>query len=91
MLRTYIYLPDELNQQIKLTADLQRKSKAEIIRRALEKGLAVVKSKKSDSAKILLQIAKEAEKLHVKGPKDLSFNHDYYTWGGPKRNIKTGE
>lgn len=84
MLRTYIYLPDDLKQQIKLTANLLGKSKAEVIRQALEKGLFTTNAKKSQSAKVLLKIAKEAEKLpsEPNAPRDLSSNHDYYTWGG---------
>lgn len=29
----------------------------------------------------LLELAKLAEKYHIKGPKDLSSNHDKYIWG----------
>ena len=86
MQRTHIYLPDDLNTEIEFTAKTQRKSKAEVIREALKEGLKVVEPKKSRSAQALLEMAKEAEKLHVSGPKDLSYNHDYYTWGGKKKS-----
>lgn len=41
---------------------------------------------KSRSAKKLLKTAEIAEKLpsDPNDPKDLSINHNYYTWGGNK-------
>lgn len=39
MLKTYLYLPDELNKKIEKTSKLNGKSKAEVIRTALEEGL----------------------------------------------------
>lgn len=87
MQRTHIYLPEELNTEIEFTAKTQRKSKAEVIRAALEHGIKVIRPRRSNSAKVLLEIAKEAKKLNIKGPKDLSINHDHYTWGGPKRDL----
>ena len=88
MHRTHIYLPEEINREIDYLAKLQGKTKAEVTRHVLEAGLKVVQPKKSGSAKVLLDIAKEAEKLNVSGPRDLSFNHDYYTWGGKKKVFK---
>lgn len=43
-----------------------------------------------NSAKALLDVAKKVNKLlkDEKLPKDLSENHDYYAWGGKKRNPK---
>jgi len=91
MQRTHIYLPEGLNREIGYLAKLQGKSKAEVTRRIMEEGLKVVKPQKSGSAKALLDIAKEAEKLNVSGPRDLSFNHDYYTWGGKKKVFKEND
>lgn len=91
MQRTHIYLPEELNREIDYLAKLQGKTKAEVTRSILEAGLKAVQPKKSQSAKALVDIAKEAEKLHVSGPRDLSFNHDYYTWGGKKKVYKKND
>lgn len=91
MQRTHIYLPEEINREIAYLANRQGKSKAEITRNMLEAGLRVVQPKKSSSAKALVDIANLAKKLHVKGPRDLSENLDYYTWGGKKRNPKARE
>lgn len=90
MLRINIYIPEDLNRKIEFTARAKKRVKAEVIREALDKGLKVGYSQKSSSAQALLDMAKEAEriaeKFNIKGPKDLSENHDYYTWGGEKRN-----
>ena len=85
MQRTHIYLPDELNTEIEFTAKAQLKSKAEVIRVALQQGLKTLRPQKSQSAKALLDMAKEAKRFKGKAPKDLAFNHDYYTWGGKKK------
>lgn len=39
MLKTYLYIPDELNRKIEQISKLNGKSKAEVIRTALEEGL----------------------------------------------------
>lgn len=87
MQRTHVYLPDQLNTEIEFTARIQQKSKAEVIRTALERGLKTIRPKRSSSAKALLEMVKEAKKIlkDEKLPKDLSINHDYYLWGGKKR------
>lgn len=84
MLKTYLYIPDHLEEQIKRTAKIERKSKAEVMRQALEKGLE--KQAPNSGAEVLLKIAELAKKYNVKGPRDLSINHDYYLWGGKKKN-----
>jgi len=86
MQRTHIYLPDDLNTEIELNAKFQRKSKAEIIREALEQGIKIIRPRRSSSAKALLEMMEEAKKFTGTGPKDLSINHDHYTWGGPKKD-----
>lgn len=83
MYRTYIYLPEELKREIDTAAKDKRKSKAAVIREALEKGIRTINPKRSNSAKALLEMVKRAEKLlkDEKLPKDLAKNHDKYTWG----------
>ena len=39
MLKTYLYIPDDLNRKIEKTSKLNGKSKADVIRAALEEGL----------------------------------------------------
>lgn len=86
MLRTYLYIPDHLNKEIGKVAKEQKKSKAAVIREALEKGLEPTESK-TNSAQALLDLAEMAKRIPTKGkvPKDFSINMDYYTWGGEKR------
>lgn len=88
MQRTHIYLPEELNREIDNAARTQKKSKSEVIREALEKGLKATRPQKSSSAKALLNMAEQAKQFPGTYPSDLSTNHDYYTWGGPKRDPK---
>lgn len=89
MLRVNIYLTDELNKEIERQALISKKSKAEVVREALEKGLKKAQPK---SAQALLDFAKAAEKIPTKGklPKDLIENMDYYTWGGDKSGQNGG-
>lgn len=82
MLKTYIYVPDEINEQIVSTAEFMKKSKAEIMRQALEKGLVIVRQQqKFDSGKVLLKIAELGKKYNLKGPKDAAEHHDKYLYG----------
>ncbi|TSC88730.1 MAG: Uncharacterized protein G01um10145_756 [Microgenomates group bacterium Gr01-1014_5] len=88
MLKTYLYIPEELDRKIKIAVNAQQKSKAEIIRNAIAKGLSVSQEQDKNDAQILLDLAKIAKKYKVSGPRDLSVNHDYYLWGGKKRNSR---
>lgn len=88
MLKTYLYIPDELNEKISRAAIAQKKSKAEVIRKALEKGISEVEPGKNAGVEALLKLAELAQKYNIKGPKDLSVNHDYYLWGFPKKNSR---
>lgn len=85
MLRTYLYIPDNLEKQINQAVQTQKKSKAEILRQALRQGLEIL-APKVGGAETLLKLAEIGRKHKVKGPKDLSINHDYYLWGGKKRS-----
>ena len=88
MLKTYLYIPEQLEKKIKLTAETQNKSKAEVIRQAIEKGLKDEEKRASAGVEALLKLAALAKKNNVRGPKDASVNHDYYLWGFPKKNPK---
>mgnify|MGYP001618200488 CR=1 FL=1 len=81
MLKTYLYVPDELNREINLLVKMQKASKAEVIRLVLKAGVAQIKNKKTGGAEILLKLAEMGKKIRAKGPKDLSANLDKYLWG----------
>lgn len=87
MQRISVYIPEDTRKRINLAAKAKRKVESEIIRDALEEGLEKIYPK-SASAQALLDLAKMAEKIPTKGkvPKDASINHDYYLWGGDKRD-----
>jgi len=80
MLKTYLYIPQDLNQQIISLAEAQKISKAELIRNALAEGLLFLKRKQASSAEVLLKIAKIGKRYQLKGPKDLSAKMDDYLW-----------
>lgn len=80
MLKTYLYIPEHLNQKIDYTAKSQNKSKAEVIRQALENGIGTVQQQGTASAAVLLKIAELGKKNNVKGPKDSSTRMDEYLW-----------
>ncbi|MDP2638412.1 MAG: ribbon-helix-helix domain-containing protein [Candidatus Levybacteria bacterium] len=77
MIRTQIYLPKELYQEIDLVAKKENKPKAEIIREAVEEAL---EKKRGNAGDVLLKLAKMAKKYNWKGPKDLSKNIDKYLY-----------
>lgn len=75
MLRTQIYLPEELRQELKLLAMKEAKTTAEVIRRLLKEGLK--KQKKKSTGTFLEELASMAGR----GPKDLSSNFSDYAYG----------
>ncbi|HCS78908.1 TPA: hypothetical protein DIV55_04155 [Patescibacteria group bacterium] len=81
MLKTYLYVPEELVAKINLMAKSQNKSKAEVIRQALEKGISAIHQQGTASAQALLKIAEIGKKYNLKGPKDGSEKMDEYLWG----------
>ena len=80
MLKTYLYIPEGLNQKINLTAKTQNKSKAEIIRQALEKGIIQVGQQATSSAQLLLKLTEMGHQHALKGPKDSSPKIDELLW-----------
>lgn len=77
MIRTQVYLPEELYQNIKLIANKEKKAKAQVIREVLDEG---IKGKQGNSGRVLLEIAAMAKRYRWKGPKDLSRNIDKYLY-----------
>ncbi len=85
MQRISVYIPDDTKKRINLLAKAKSIAEAEIIRNALDEGLKQIQPKIS-SAQVLLNFAKEMEKIPTQGkvPADIIENMDYYTWGGKK-------
>ncbi|PJE62775.1 hypothetical protein COU88_03285 [Candidatus Roizmanbacteria bacterium CG10_big_fil_rev_8_21_14_0_10_39_6] len=80
MLKTYLYVPEELDKRIQTTAKAQSKSKAEVMRQALEKGITSIQQQGTASAYVLLKIAQLGKKYKVKGPKDAVERFDEYLY-----------
>ncbi|PIR43482.1 hypothetical protein COV24_02445 [candidate division WWE3 bacterium CG10_big_fil_rev_8_21_14_0_10_32_10] len=81
MMKTYLYITKELDKKIKDTAKRQSKSKAEVMRDALEKGISYVHDQSNASAELLFKITEIAKKNKIKGPKDGSKHMDDYLYG----------
>lgn len=80
MQKTMVYLPKQLKEKVLIIANSQNTSQADVIRKALQEGLETAIFQSNASALGLIKIGQLAEKLQVKGPKDLSENLDKYTW-----------
>mgnify|MGYP001599684260 CR=1 FL=1 len=76
MLKTYLYIPENLDEKIVFTAKAQNKSKAEIIRQAIEKGMASLQRQGTASAEVLLKLAELGKKYIFHGPKNSSDRMD---------------
>jgi uncharacterized protein YaiL (DUF2058 family) len=81
MLKTYLYIPDELDKKVTRITKAKKISKAEFTRDAIkEKVERVERSENYSSADIFLKLAEMGKKYNLKGPKDLSKNHNKYLW-----------
>jgi len=80
MLKTYLYIPEHLDQKIILTAKTQNKSKAEIIRLALERGINSVDKQGAASALTLEKLADLGQRYKLQGPKNSSTQMDNLLW-----------
>ena len=79
MIRTQIFLDEDQAQDITILAKSQKTKKAKLIRSLIQKGLEQEKNKQS-VGNTLLELANLGKKLKLKGPKDLSSNHDQYLY-----------
>lgn len=81
MLKTYLYVPEELEEKIKRTAKAQNKSKAEVLRTAIQEGLSAIEKQKKGEAETLLKLAEIGRKARFKGPRNSSQRIDELLWG----------
>ncbi len=79
MIRTQVYLPQQLSQTLDLVAKREKKPKAQIIREALDDGIRK-RVNTGNAGQALLELAELGKKLHVMSPKDLSANIDKYLY-----------
>ncbi len=79
MLRTYLYIPQHLNDEVEKLAEDKKTSKADLMRTALKEGLKQIK-RQAGTAKIMYRVCEIGEKYGVKGPKDGAKKIDEYLW-----------
>lgn len=77
MIRTQIYLPKELYEEVGLVAKRQKKPKAQVIREAIEEKM---QEKRGNAGEALLRLAALGKKLNITGPTDLSSRIDEYLY-----------
>ena len=80
MLKTYLYIPEQLNNQINNTARVQNISKAEVMRQALKNGLQKFIGQGNAGVEALFKLAELGKKYKLKGPRDSSMKMDEYLW-----------
>jgi len=80
MLKTYLYLPTELEIKITTTAKTHKLSKAEVMRQALERGLAGMQNNTNASLQAFLKLAEIGKKSKFRGPHDSSERIDELLW-----------
>lgn len=80
MIRTQVYLPKDLYQEIKIVATKEKKASAQVIRDMLEEGVDKKRKGRKTAGQALLELAEMAKKNNWRGPKDLSTNIDKYLY-----------
>ena len=80
MLKTFVYIPDHINEQLIAFAKHKKTSKADIIRTALDLGMKKMKKDMNTNDYAFPKLWEIAKKYRLKGPTDLSTNHDDYLW-----------
>ncbi len=82
MLKSYVYFPDHINEELANLARITNISKAQLIREAVEARLEQTKKRQDDSSSInfLFEIAEIGKKAKFKGPKDSSARIDELLW-----------
>jgi metal-responsive CopG/Arc/MetJ family transcriptional regulator len=85
MIRTQMYLDEDIYTDLARVAEQENKSRAEIARDILKEGLAKRKSIDKSGKAVLLAIAD----LRLAGGADpyLSGNVDHYLYGAPKNEL----
>jgi hypothetical protein len=83
MIRTQVYLTEEQTRSIKLRAQQEARSEAEVIRELVDKGLTRGDGapRRKSTGETLLELAALGKQLGIAGPADLSTNHDDYLYG----------
>lgn len=82
MIRTQIYIPEDIHSQLLQLAKTRSTSMAEITRDFIEKGLKTSRDIDTSGKTVMRKLLN----MHIRGgPRDLSTNLDHYLYGGPKK------
>lgn len=83
MIRTQMYLQEDLHRDLQILAKKEKKSMAELARKILEEGV----EKKKDMDTSGISVLQKLIDMKVTGGDDsnLSANIDYYLYGAPKK------
>lgn len=81
MLKTYLHIPDETNEDIAYLVTTLKTSKADILRQALGEGIKILKRQQFHGAEAMIKLAELGKKWRLNGPKDSSQRIDELMWG----------
>ncbi len=80
MIRTQVYLDNHQMPIIKVIAKAHKKSEAQVLREAVERGLREINSEQGN-AKALLGLAELGKRLNLKADPDFSMKIDDFLYG----------
>ena len=81
MIRTQVYLDDHQMPVIKVVAKSRKKSEAQVLREAVERGLIEMKKEEGGNAQALLGLAELGKRLKSRAEADFSAKIDDYLYG----------
>lgn len=84
MLKTYLYIPEELNKQINALVLADKSSKAQVIRDLIATGLEFKNTNKNRMDNPIKRVEKLSRKYKLNKLKDVSNKMDDYLWGRGK-------
>ena len=78
MIRTQIYLPEEMHSKLNRLAAVRNEPMANVVRTFVEEGLQREQQTLQSNAHILIEITNLAEEQHWQGTGDLAEHHNQY-------------
>lgn len=83
MVRTQIYITQKQYRVLTQKAAVEKTTVSQLIRNLVDRQLSEGKSqyKRKNAGSVLLEMARDAKRLNLKGPSDLASNVDTYLYG----------
>src|SRR3989338_11690857 len=85
MIRTQVYLPEDLYQQLKLLAKQENTNFSQLIREGVNEVVDKKRKKRHIGVDTLLALAQIGKNYQIKTPRDLASKIDYYLYGQGSR------